>query len=101
MLRFGPNGATVRVDGGRPKSRGRPPAGRQCRRPVPSATCSRTQAPRVGGLGAAFRFYSGDRAYTRRTAQEQGPSACGVLGDGETDAMEVVFQKGILKGLAP
>ena len=50
-------------------------------------------------MGAAFRFYSGDRAYTRRTAHEQGPSACGVLGDGETDAMEVVFQKGILKGL--
>ena len=77
MLRFGPNGATVRVDGGRPKSRGRPPAGRQCRRPVPSARWSRKTAPRAGGGLASFRFCSGGKAHTRRTAQEQGPSACG------------------------
>ena len=32
------------------------PRGRQCRRPAPSAPCSRAQAPRAGGLGAAFRF---------------------------------------------
>ena len=30
--------------------------GRQCRRPAPLAPCSRAQAPRAGGLGAAFRF---------------------------------------------
>ncbi len=33
---------------------------------------SRAQAPRAGGLGAAFRFCSGGRAHTRRTAHEQG-----------------------------
>ena len=49
VLRCVPNGAMVRVDGGRPTSRGLPPAGRQCRRPVPLAPCSRTQAPRAGG----------------------------------------------------
>ena len=80
VLRFVPNGAVERIDGGRPTSRGRPPAGRQCRRPVPSATCSRTQAPRVGGLGAAFRSEWGEGASRRRQAHEQGLAACGVLG---------------------
>ena len=45
---------------------------------------SRAQAPRAGGLGAAFRFCSGGRAHTRRTAHEQGPSACGSFGGWET-----------------
>ena len=54
--------------------------GRRCRQPVPLAPCSRTQAPRAGGLGASFRFCSGSSAHTRRTAQEQGPSACGGFG---------------------
>ena len=97
MLLFVPVGAVVGVDGGKPTSRGLPPAafwgtGRcgsmqthphptsmgaavpaasavgaglthpspmsrepQCGPPVPLAPCSRTQAPRAGGLGASFR----------------------------------------------
>ena len=73
MLRFGSDGAVVGVDGGKPTSRGLPPAGRQCRQPVPSATCSRAQAPRVEGLGAAVRSEWGEGAYRRR-----------FWGDGET-----------------
>ena len=172
MLRFGPNGATVRVDGGRPKSRGRPPAAfwgtgrwgerrrfqkrgfprvwtlewvqagsaggqcrwlgvdapkphergagsagdqclrlgvdapkpheqgaRQCRRPAPLARWSRKTAPRAGGGLASFRFCSGGKAHTRRTAQEQGPAACGVYGDGEMGKTEAFPEKGIPKGL--
>ena len=57
--------------------------GRQCRRPVPLAPYSRAQAPRAGGLGASFRFCSGGRAHTRRTAHVQGPSACGGRGTGD------------------
>ena len=63
----------LRVHAPKPHEQG----GRQCRQPVPLAPCSRTQAPRAGGLGASFRFCSGSSAHTRRTAQEQGPSACG------------------------
>ena len=80
MLWFVPNGAVVRVDGGRPTSRGLPPAGWQCRRPVPSATCSRAQAPGAGGLGAAFRSEWGGRANRRRQVHEQGLAACGGFG---------------------
>ena len=57
------------------------PRGRQCRRPAPSAPCSRAQAPRAGGLGAAFRFGWGGGGSRRRQAHEQGPAACGALGD--------------------
>ena len=57
------------------------PRGRQCRRPAPSAPCSRAQAPRAGGLGAAFRFGWGGEGSRRRQAHEQGPAACGALGD--------------------
>ena len=57
------------------------PRGRQCRRPAPSAPCSRAQAPRAGGLGAAFRFGWGGEGSRRRLAHEQGPAACGALGD--------------------
>ena len=111
VLRFGSVPAVVRIHGGRSKSRGRPPAavgngrrrrwrcihapkprakgGRRCRQPVPSAPCSRTQAPRAGGpavpaasavgsdsrtqapraggLGAALRSEWGDGAGRRRT----------------------------------
>ena len=54
---------------------------RQCRRPAPSAPCSRAQAPRAGGLGAAFRVGWGGGGSRRRQAHEQGPAACGALGD--------------------
>ena len=57
------------------------PRGRQCRRPAPSAPCSRAQAPRAGGLGAAFRFGWGGGGSRRRQAHEQGPAACGAFGD--------------------
>ena len=57
------------------------PRGRQCRRPAPSAPCSRAQAPRAGGLGAAFRFGWGGEGSRRRQAHEQGPAACGAFGD--------------------
>ena len=39
-------------------------------------------SPTSRGLGCFVSFLSGGRARTRRTAHEQGPSACGVLGDG-------------------
>ena len=39
-------------------------------------------SPTSRGLGCFVSFLSGGRARTRRTADEQGPSACGVLGDG-------------------
>ena len=55
--------------------------GRQCRQPEPLALCSRAQAPRAGGLGAAFRFGWGGEGSRRRQAHEQGPAACGALGD--------------------
>ena len=57
------------------------PRGRQCRRPAPLALCSRAQAPRAGGLGAAFRFGWGGGGSRRRQAHEQGPAACGAFGD--------------------
>ena len=57
------------------------PRGRQCRRPAPSAPCSRAQAPRAGGECAAFRFGWGGGGSRRRQAHEQGPAACGALGD--------------------
>ena len=55
--------------------------GRQCRRPAPLALCSRAQAPRAGGLGAAFRVGWGGGGSRRRQAHEQGPAACGALVD--------------------
>ena len=57
------------------------PRGRRCRQPEPLAPCSRAQAPRAGGLGAAFRFGWGGEGSRRRLAHEQGPAACGALGD--------------------
>ena len=73
----------MRVDGGRPTSRGR-----QGRLPVPLALCSRTQAPRAGGLDASFRSEWGGGADRRRQAHEQGLAACGVLGTGRFGSMQ-------------
>ena len=56
-LRFGSGEAGEGVDGDKPTRRGLPPAGRQCRRPAPSAPYTRAHAPRAGGNGAAFRFW--------------------------------------------
>ena len=77
VLRFGPVGAMMRIDDGKPTSRGLPPACRQCRRPVPSARSRRRPAPSSGGGSAAFRSEWNGRACRRRQAHEQGPAACG------------------------
>ena len=57
------------------------PRGRQCRQPEPLARIRRTPAPRAGGGCAAFRFGWGGGGSRRRQAHEQGPAACGALGD--------------------
>ena len=54
---------------------------RQCRQPAPSAPWRRAPAPRAGGGRAAFRSGWGGGGSRRRTAHEQGPFACGALGD--------------------
>ena len=54
---------------------------RQCRQPAPSAPWRRAPAPRAGGGRAAFRFGWGGGGSRRRQAHEQGPAACGALGD--------------------
>ena len=103
VLRFGSVPAVVRIHGGRPTSRGRPPAaffggtgggavgcvfthpsparrGRQCRQPAPSAPYSRAQAPRAGGpaVPAASAFGS---VFTRPspTSRWGGRAACQCL----------------------
>ena len=48
---------------------------------MPSAPWRRAPAPRAGGGRAAFRFGWGGGAGRRRQAHEQGPAACGALGD--------------------
>ena len=52
-------------------------SGRQCRRPAPSAPCTRAHAPRAGGMGASLRFWRGGGGHRRRQAHEQGLAACG------------------------
>ena len=54
-------------------------------------------------MGASLRFLRGGRGRRRRQVHEQGLAACGVLGtgDGMTEMMAAVPQKGILKGLDP
>ena len=48
---------------------------------MPSAPWRRAPAPRAGGGRAAFRFGWGGGGSRRRQAHEQGPAACGALGD--------------------
>ena len=70
--------------------------GLQCGLPVPLAPCSRTQAPRVGGLGASFRSEWGGGGSRRRQAHEQGLAACGAAVRGHS----VGYSEGYSEGLS-
>ena len=69
-------GAAIPCSAGAMGRRAARRSSRQCRLPTPSAPCRHAHAPRIGGMGAAFRFgWSGSRS-RRRQAHEQGPAVC-------------------------
>ena len=72
--------------------------GLQCGLPVPLAPCSRTQAPRVGGLGASFRSEWGGGGSRRRQAREQWLAACGAAVGGHSVGYSEGFSGGYSGG---